>query len=127
MLATVIVIACGAGMCCFLCLLDTSQLGNWMVGGILGGALLTIGLIVRYRYVRHSSLGLGFWHSVHRNSNDDGIAAQYRPRLVQNNPDRATTGTNSPITAEQAHELQITSSRTWVPTKAVHRERGDAK
>ena len=127
MLATVIVIAGGAGLSCFICLLDASQFGSWMLGGILGGALLAIALVVRYRYGRASSSGLTFWYSAHSNPNDDGIAAQYRPRLVQTRGAENTVGPNMPITAEKARELQVTSSKTWVPARAVCRERRDAK
>ena len=122
MLATVIVIAGGAGLCSFMCLMDTSAFGDWMLALVVGGSLLAIGLIVRYRYSRNSSGGLGFWHMLHRNSNDDGIAAQYRPALVRDKQSLASDGNNTPITADQAREIRITSSNTWVPSRAVIRD-----
>ena len=127
MLATVIVIVGGAGLCCFLSMLDTSSFSSWMPWMIIAGALSVIGLIVRYRYGRRSSTGLGLWYMLRRSPNDDGVAGQYQPGLIRDKRSQVSVGTNTPITAEQARELQVTSSNTWVPSRAVVREDGNSR
>ena len=117
MLATVIIIVIGTGLCCFMCLTESSDFSDWMLIVLPALAVLTISLIVRYRYGRGTSGSLTFWHSVASNHPDDGLAGQYRPRKVKDSRSNAPPGTNRPITADEAHDLRITSANTWVPSK----------
>lgn len=122
MLATVIIIVLGTLLCCFLCLMDSSAFAHWMLLLLPAAALFAILQIVRYRYGRSGSAGgannrLSFWNMLVRSPPDDGLAAQYRPRVVQSGRSLAPSGLQQPITAQQAHELRTTSANTWVPTQ----------
>jgi len=126
MLASVIVIVLGTGLCCFLCLTDSSAFGYWMLTLLPVTALLAIFMIVRYRYGRGEVGSLAFWNAFVRSPPDDGIAAQYRPRKVKDGRSMATTGIRQPITAQEAHELQTTSANTWVPARTLKQEKKNA-
>jgi hypothetical protein len=117
MLASIVIIVLGTGLCCFLCLMDQSEFSDLMLIALPGTSLLAIILIVAYRYGRSDSGSLIFWHSAATNHNDDGIAGQYRPEKVKDRRANTPVGTNQPITAEEAHDLQTMSSNTWVPSK----------
>lgn len=117
MLATVIVIVGGAGLGCFLCMAANSS--ELLQGGIAIAALIAIVQIVRYRYARNTSSKLGLFFFIQKRPNDDGLAAQYRPRKIKDRRSQADTGDNKPITAEEARQIQVTSANTWVPTKAT--------
>lgn len=126
MLATIIVIVGGSGLCCFLAMAaNTSQM---LQIGVAVAALFTIIQIVRYRYGRDTSGKLSIWHALTRRPNDDGIAGQYHPERVVTKHNEAKLGTNKPISAAEAHQLQVTSSKTWVPSKATaERRRGSSE
>ncbi|MEO2014567.1 MAG: hypothetical protein ABGZ53_09350 [Fuerstiella sp.] len=116
MLATVIVVGLGAGLCSFLGLAATSSAFDWIVMAVLATALLMLGLLTSYRYFRNEDPNLGFWNAVARNHREEGLAAQYRPRKVEDNQEKTPVDPHKPITADEVHEIQITSSRTWVPS-----------
>ncbi len=118
MLAAVIVIVGGAGVCAFVGALDQSEAGAWMLGGVVVFAAMLLWWIVWYRYSRNvSQSGLAFWHMFGRSHREDGLAAQYRPRKVGEGNSNRPSGTNRPITAEEAKEIRATSANTWVPSK----------
>lgn len=117
MLATIIVIVCGSGLGCFLAMAADSS--EWLQAGIAVAALIAIVQIVRYRYLRNTSTRLGLFFFIQKHPNDDGIAAQYRPRKIRDRRSENQNGSNKPITAEEAHQIQVTSANTWVPTKAT--------
>lgn len=119
MLATVIVIVLGAVMCVFIAALDGSGIGDLMMMLATGGGVLIVVMIIWYRYGRRSgtNASLAFWNALSRNPADDGIAAQYRPRKVDEGRNSRAVGTNRPITAEEAHDIQSTSANTWVPSR----------
>jgi hypothetical protein len=119
MLATVIVVGLGAGLCSFLALAFTSSAYDWIVVAVLATALLMLGLLTSYRYFRNEDPSLGFWNAVARNNREDGLAAQYRPRKVENDQEKTTVDPNKPITADKVHEIHITSASTWVPSRGV--------
>lgn len=124
MLATIIVIVGGAGLCCFLAMAaDSSML---LQAGVAIGSLLAIVQIIRYRYGRDSTGKLSIWHIITRRPNDDNIAAHYHPERVIDKHSEARVGTNKPISAEEAHQIQITSSNTWVPSKATAERKDSA-
>lgn len=118
MLATVLVIIAGTLLLVFICAVDQSEFAAILMGITVGLAILSILALVWYRYFRDlgkNSLDLSL--SLGRNKPDDGIAAHYRPRLVKNRNEEVK-GTNQPITAEEAHELQVNSANTWVPSRS---------
>ena len=117
MLATVIVIVAGTGLCTFIGAADSSSSGMIALGVVITVAVLLLLWLLWFRYSDHSSKGLGIWLSIARNPRDDGLASQYRPRKVNEREEARITGTNQPITAEEAHDLQVNSANTWVPSK----------
>lgn len=117
MLASVLITILGTGLCCFLCLLEPSDFSDLMLMVLPATALLAITVIVFLRYGQGDSGSLKFWHSAASNHYDDSIAAQYRPRKVEDSRSNAPAGSNKPITAEEAHDIQTTSANTWVPSK----------
>ncbi|MEZ6122604.1 MAG: hypothetical protein R3C49_05435 [Planctomycetaceae bacterium] len=122
MLATVVIIVLGAGLCCFLSLIDGSALGDTMVMVVPVVAFVLILCLMWLRYAAPTDGRLAFWHSVAKNHPDDGLAAQYRPRKVRDRRSSGPVGTNQPITAEQARDLHSTSSSTWVPSKTSRKK-----
>lgn len=117
MVATVIVIVVGAVICAFLGAADRTQFGDWMLGLVVLVAALMLTAIIRYRYARNSSSGLGFWYALGTDHREDGLASQYRPRKVRDNRTISQPGAQRPISAEEAREIQNTSSNTWVPSR----------
>jgi len=117
MLATVIVVGLGAGLCSFLGLAATSSGYDWIVIAVMATALLLLGLLTAYRYYRNQDPSLGFWNAVARNHREEGLAAQYRPRKIEEREEKTAIDPNQPITADEVHEIQVTSSRTWVPSR----------
>lgn len=118
MLATVIVIVIGTGLCCFLCLMADPRNSDFLIGCVFVFAILLLCGIVWYRYGRRDGGSLAFWNAMARNHPDDGLAAQYRPEKIKDRKPERPVGSNKPITAEEARELKVTSSRTWVPSRA---------
>ena len=124
MLATVIVIVIGTGICCFMCVLADGSHSDVVIGALICGAVLLLVGIMWYRYSRGDSGGsLAFWNAAARNTREEGLAAQYRPRKVEDRRNQQSPGGNQPITAEEAHNLQVNSSKTWVPSKARGRKK----
>ena len=119
MLATAVVIGVGAGLCCFVCLADSSDFGVILSLAVVMVALFMLFGITWYRYSQSGGQSLVFWHAVARNNREDGLAAQYRPQIVNDRGAQQPVGTNKPITASEARELRVTSSRTWVPSRTA--------
>jgi hypothetical protein len=117
MLATVIVVGLGAGLCSFLALAGTSSTFDWIVLAVMVAALFALGGVTSYRYYRNEDPNLGFWNAVARNHREERLAAQYRPRKVENVDEAVAADPNKPITADEVHEIQVTSSNTWVPSR----------
>ena len=117
MLASVIIIVGGAGVCAFIAGTSSSDSSGVMLGIAVAVAVLLIAMIIWLRYGRRPEGGLGFWLSLGRNHREDGLAAQYRPRKVRDKSSETPVGTNQPITAEEVHEIQESSANTWVPSR----------
>ena len=122
MLATVVVIVLGAALCSFLCVLADVEQNDLLLGGILGGATLSIIWIVWFRYGRMNESSLTFWFLASKNRRDDGLN-DYRPEKVEDRGPKRPMGSNKPITAEEAREIQVTSSNTWVPAKGKRKKK----
>lgn len=116
MLASSIVIVGGAAFCVMLAAVGSNEPSPWLIAGVIGTTVCMLLLMVRIRYGERGS-GLGFWHSVFRNHRQDGLASEYRPEKVDSRSASSGIGSNAPITAEQVHEIQVTSANTWVPSR----------
>ncbi|MCP4783115.1 MAG: hypothetical protein GY903_25365 [Fuerstiella sp.] len=116
MLATVIVVGFGAGLSSFVGLALASSAYDWIVIAVVATALLMLGLLTSYRYFRNEEANLGFWNAVARNHREEGLASQYRPRKVEDGEEKEPVDPNKPITADEVHEIHVTSSNTWVPS-----------
>lgn len=122
LLASLFILTLGCGSCLFLvAAMSPSSLGVtacW-IGGIFS-AFLT--LIVLQRYGKIPNGSLGFLLSSSRNSRDDGLK-DYEPRIAGKSRSSTMLGTNQPISAKDAHEIQITSANTWVPANSNRRRK----
>jgi hypothetical protein len=70
-------------------------------------------LAVLQRLGRLTAGNLNFLLASQKNKPTDG-ANDYLPRKVAD-PRLTAEGTNRPISAEEAHDFQVTSPNTWVP------------
>lgn len=120
LLASVFILALGAGCCLFTVSAMSPQsmaAASLIVGSIVG---VFIFVVVLQRFGRLPKTDLGFLVSSHRNRPGDG-ASDYQPRKA--GEERIVSqGTNRPISAEEVQELKITSPNTWVPSRS-RRER----
>lgn len=117
LLASVFIIALGSGCCLFLvAAMSPSQFGNAaaVLGCVFGMFLF---LIVLQRFGKIPKGNLTFLLSSSRNRRDDGLR-EYEPKIIGSSPSNIVTGTNQPISAKDAHDIQVTSANTWVPAKS---------
>ena len=116
LLASVFILTLGAGCALFTVAAmspDSMPAALWTVGSIVG---IFIVIVVLQRFGKLPKTDLGFLVSSQRNRPDDG-ASDYQPRKVGEG--RITTsGTNQPISVEEAKDLKVTSLNTWVPSKS---------
>ena len=122
MLASIFILTLGCGCCLFLvAAMSPASLGTtacWL-GGIFA-AYLT--LVVFQRFGKLPNANLSFLLSSSRNRRDDGLK-DYEPRISGKSQSKETLGTNQPISAKDAHEIQITSANTWVPANSSRRRK----
>jgi hypothetical protein len=117
LLASVFILALGSGCCLFLVsAMSPASLAMtaWGLGGVFFVFLI---LIVLQRFGKLPSSSLGFLFSSARNRRDDG-AADYEPRIAGQSRSSSMVGTNQPISANEAHEIKVTSANTWIPAKS---------
>lgn len=119
MLATIIVIVGGCGLCWFIAV---SANAFQLQLGISVAAVIAVVQLVRLRYGKSGHAGLSIFNAIQRNPYDDSAAAQYRPVKIKDRRSESPTGNNKPITAEEAHQIQVNSANTWVPGKATGRD-----
>jgi len=113
LLASVFILALGAGSCLFTVSAMSPQsfvAASWVVGSVVGVFII---FVVMQRFGKLPGTDMGFLVSSHRNRPDDG-ATDYLPRKVGEGR-VVPEGSNRPISAEEAQELKITSPNTWVP------------
>lgn len=113
LLAAVFILTLGAGGCLFTVAAmspNSVPMAAAILGGIVGAFML---LVILQRFGKTPKMDLGFLLKSRRNRRDDGLG-DYVPR-VAGQPTNGAAGTNRPITAQEAHEIQITSQNTWVP------------
>jgi len=114
--ASVFILALGSGCCLFtVAALSPGSLPTavWTVGGIAGSFTL---LVILQRSGRLPSTDLSFLLTSLKQRRDDG-AADYQPRKAVSER-QGPTGTNRPISAEEVHEIKVTSANTWVPAQS---------
>lgn len=120
MLASIFILTLGCGSCLFLvAAMSPASLGTtacW-IGGIFA---VFATLVVLQRFGKIPNGSMIFLLSSSRNRRDDGLK-DYEPRLVGKSRSAAIVGTNEPISAKDAHEIQITSANTWVPANSGRR------
>ena len=124
MLASIFILTLGSGCCLFLvAAMSPASLGTtacWL-GGIFA---LYVTLVVFQRFGKIPSTNLNFLWSSSRNRRDDGLK-DYEPRIAGKSQSTTLLGTNEPISAKDAHEIQITSANTWVPANSSRRRKDE--
>lgn len=115
MLATMIVIVLGALLCSWVVLVAGSALQDWVIAVIAVSAVSLITALLMYRYGRATEGGLVFWKSAFSNHYDDGLAANYRPKKVDDSRTRNAPAENRPANAAELRDIRETSANTWVP------------
>lgn len=111
------------------CVITTAALAPeslWLVGSIAAGpAVCLVVLTVLQRFSRGRGAGLSFFGKASRSFRDDGVR-EYQPRKVTARP-TVVSGSNRPITAEEARDIRLTSASTWIPARGRKRrsERSD--
>ena len=122
LLASVFILTLGSVCCLFLvAAMSPASLGTtacW-IGGIF---TVYMTLVVFQRFGKIPNANLSFLLSSSRNRRDDGIK-DYEPRIAGKSRSALTVGTNQPISAQDAHEIQITSANTWVPASTNQRRK----
>lgn len=119
LLAAIFILALGAGTCLFTVAamsphsLPTAAL---VIGGISGGFMV---FVILQRYGKLPGMDLSFLLTSSKNRRDDGLT-DYEPKLVKSKH-APVTGVNRPISAEEAHEIKVTSANTWVPAPSKKR------
>ena len=116
-LAAIFILTLGSGCCLFLVSAMSPASFAAAAWGLGGGLALFVTLIVLRRFGKVPNSDLGFLFSSSRNRRDDG-AADYEPRIAGQTRSSGTVGTNQPISAKEAHEIQVTSANTWVPASS---------
>lgn len=123
LLAAVFILAMGAGCCLFtVSVMSPSSLfaASCTVGVVIGGFLI---LVILQRFGKLPQNSLSFLVTSQRSRRDDG-AADYQPRKVGEGQDQTSHGgTNRPISAEEAHDIKVTSLNTWVPSPGRGRKK----
>jgi hypothetical protein len=122
LLASIFILTLGSGCCLFLvAAMSPASLGTtacW-IGGIFA-AFVTFVVLQRFGKIPNGNLS--FLLSSSRNRRDDGLK-EYEPRIAESLRSTTTLGTNQPISAKDAHEIQITSANTWVPANSSRRRK----
>jgi hypothetical protein len=120
MLASIFILTLGCGSCLFLvAAMSPESLG--MTACWIGGIFTIFAtLVVLQRFGKIPNGSLSFLLSSSRNRRDDGLK-DYEPRIAGKSRSTMIVGTNEPISAKDAHEIQITSANTWVPANSSRR------
>ena len=122
LLAAVFITALGVGCCLFVVSAMSPasfSAAAWALGGML---TVVFTLIVLFRYGKAPGSSSGFLLLSTRNRRDDGLG-DYEPRVANQSTKPSATGTNRPISAQEVHEIQVTSANTWVPASNGRRRK----
>ncbi|MCA9008240.1 MAG: hypothetical protein KDB01_00765 [Planctomycetaceae bacterium] len=122
LLAAVFITALGVGCCLFVVSAMSPasfSAAAWALGGML---TVVFTIIVLFRYGKAPGNSSGFLLLSARNRRDDGLG-DYEPRVANQSTPTSATGTNRPISAQEVHEIQVTSANTWVPASSGRRRK----
>lgn len=124
LLASIFILTLGCGSCLFLvAAMSPDSLG--ITACWLGGIFAVFAtLVVLQRFGKIPDGSLSFLLSTSRNRRDDGLK-DYQPRIAGKSRSATMLGTNQPISAKDAHEIQITSANTWVPANSSRRRKNE--
>ena len=117
LLASVFILALGSACCLFLVSAMSPAAFARTAWGLGGALSVFLTLIVLQRFGKIPNTNLGFLFSSARNRRDDG-ASDYEPRIADQSRATSRVGTNQPISAQEVHEIKVTSANTWVPAKS---------
>ena len=121
LLASLLILMLGGAGCMFTVAAMSPASLPWAMGAVGGVFAVFVLFVVLQRFGKAPGTSLGFLLSSRRNTRDDGLK-DYEPRKAGDKR-ASTVGTNRPISAEEAHEIRVTSANTWVPAKG--RRRGE--
>lgn len=121
LLASLFILALGGAGCLFTVAAMAPSSLPWAMGAVGGVFAVFVIFIVLQRFGKGPGTSLGFLLSSRRNTRDDGLK-DYEPRKAGDQRS-SPAGSHRPISAEEAHEIRITSANTWVPAKG--RKRGE--
>ena len=116
LLASSFIITLGSAGCLFTVAAmspNSMPIAIWTVGGMVACFFL---FVVLQRFGKVPQTDLSFLLLSRKNRRDDGLA-EYRPRKIGEGQ-ASHPGTNQPISAAEAHEIQINSANTWVPAQS---------
>ena len=117
--AASIVIVAGAAVCSALFLVGDPDASPWLlapIGAIVG---MFLAVIIGVRIPRLSS-GLGFWHAFFGTQTADRENFTYEPRRAGGGGHTGSAN-HRPITAQEAHEIHMLSTSTWIPSRTRNR------
>lgn len=124
LLAALFITTLGAGSCLFTVAAmspESLPTAAAVLGTIVGLFYLWV---ILQRFGKLPGLDMGFLLSASRNHRDDGLN-EYEPRLRKSRS--LPKVENRPITAEEAHQIKITSPNTWVPAATDRTRRAAEK
>ncbi|MFN9719808.1 MAG: hypothetical protein ACK58L_14000 [Planctomycetota bacterium] len=121
MLASVFILTMGGGCCLFTVASLYPESFTLAASVITGIVVVFIVVAVLQRTGRLPSNSLSFLFVSHKNKRDDGTNNYLPRRVTDSRP--MVQGTNRPISADEAHEIQVTSPNTWVPSPAKRKQK----
>ncbi len=119
LLASVFILALGASGALFtVAAMSPSSMPKamWSVGSVVA---VFVVFIVLQRFGKVPAGDLRFLLTSQKNRRDDGVG-DYMPRKVGEGR-TVPPGTNQPSSAEEVHEIKVTSLNTWVPSQSKTR------
>ena len=118
LLASVFIVVLGSGCCLFLVAAMSPASFVKTALGLSGTCAVFLILIILQRFRKTPGSSVDFLFSSTSNRRDDGLK-DYEPRKAGGNQSPSPVGTNHPISAQEAHEINVTSANTWVPANSA--------
>jgi len=113
--AASIVIVAGAVVCSILFMAGDPEGSPWLIAMIVGVAVLFMTAIIGIRFPR-IRFGLGFWSVFFGDRSRGGDELDYQPRRVHTGQHQPSVNPR-PITADEARDIHLLSTSTWVPSR----------
>ncbi len=121
LLASVIIITLGSGGCLITVSAMSPQSMPTAIWAISGMMAIFLVFVILQRFGKAPQADMSFLLASRKNMRNDGMA-DYEPRKIGEGRS-SQSGINRPISAEEAHEIQVHSPNTWVPAQS----RGDRR